>query len=465
MLACFAYILAFEKEPAEDDDEDTFTPYLDECRSLLKKARILHSHLQTMLFHMREEITQQEQEIETQGVLDYFYRLVTVNPFLTTFKGTGGMVLPPHHLEAVSNLLQTFQRYYHHTSVTHQKRRKIAHDFFQEFLPLLYRNDWNSEEASAQAFPKGHVPILTIHQAKGLEFPVVVVGRLDKSFVFSENQKYQALQEFALRKPFEPAARISNFDLHRLYYVAFSRAKNLLVLMAVRNPWKHIASLWQQLPSWSPAALKNMPTSEAWQKPSLPRPRYGLTNDLQLYMTCPRQFQFFRTYNFIPGHNDAYFSGQLVHHTLEHIHRMARDRKLAELNDEALSKIFERKFQALTQTYLSSIDSEQKAQAWQQIQRYLQQNWVTLDRVEAAELPVQVDTPKYVLTGTIDLLVKTPAGFDLIDFKTLPRPKQDTPFLERYEQQLHFYAHALEQSRGQRDCFCIGPLKNTRKMR
>lgn len=194
-----------------------------------------------------------------------------------------------------------------------------------------------------------------------------------------------------------------------------------------------------------------MPPCEPWQEPSLPRPRYGLTNDLQLYITCPRQYQFFRTYNFTPGHNETYFSGQLVHHTLEHIHRMARDRKLAELdNEEALLKIFERKFQALTQVYLSSIDSEQKTQAWQQVQRYCQQNWVTLDRVEAAELPIQIDTPKYVLTGTIDLLVETASGIDLIDFKTHQRPKQNSAFLEQYEQQLHFYAHAVEQSRGQR---------------
>ncbi len=453
MLACFAHILAFEKEPDESEDEDVFSPYLAECLIQLRKARILHNHLQIMLFHMHEEITQQELEVETQGasLLDYFYRLVTVNPFLYSLKGSGDTIVPPHHLEAVSNLLQTFQRYYRYTSVTQQKRGEIACDFFQKFLPLLYRNGWNYDEASVQAFPKGYVPILTIHQAKGLEFPVVVVGRLDKSFNFSENQKHKALQEFSHLDPFEPAARVPNFDLHRLYYVAFSRAKNLLFLMAVRNPWKPLAELWQSLPSWSPAALKDMPLSEPWQEPSVPRPRYGLTNDLQLYMTCPRQFQFFRTYNFTSGQNGAYFSGQLVHHMLEHIHRMARDRKLAELdNEEALLKIFERKFQALAQVYLSSIASEQKTQAWQQILHYLQQNWATLDRVEAAELPVQIDMPKYVLTGTVDLLVETASGVDLIDFKTQQRPQQNSAFLEQYEQQLHFYARAVEQSRGQR---------------
>jgi DNA helicase-2/ATP-dependent DNA helicase PcrA len=65
-------------------------------------------------------------------------------------------------------------------------------------------------------------------------------------------------------------------------------------------------------------------------------------------------------------------------------------------------------------------------------------------------LPVQIDKPEYVLTGTIDLLVETASGVDLIDFKTHQRPKQKSAFLEQYKQQLHFYAHALEQSRVQR---------------
>jgi ATP-dependent exoDNAse (exonuclease V) beta subunit len=145
-----------------------------------------------------------------------------------------------------------------------------------------------------------------------------------------------------------------------------------------------------------------------------------------------------------------YFSGQLVHHTLEHIHRMARDGKFEDMNEDALSQIFERKFQALIQSYAFPIDSSQKAHAWQQVLRYFLQNREALHHVEAAELSIQMDKQRYILTGTIDLLVKTPAGLDLIDFKTLPRPRKNAFFLEEYEQQLHFYASAMEQSRGQR---------------
>src|SRR5262249_5714780 len=45
---------------------------------------------------------------------------------------------------------------------------------------VLYAGGMNEYEDPDQPFPKGHVQVMTIHQAKGLEFPVVVVGSLDK---------------------------------------------------------------------------------------------------------------------------------------------------------------------------------------------------------------------------------------------------------------------------------------------
>jgi ATP-dependent exoDNAse (exonuclease V) beta subunit len=70
---------------------------------------------------------------------------------------------------------------------------------------------------------------MTIHQAKGLEFPVVAVGSLDRQ-VSSTEEIDKTLQRFYRGKQSEPADKIPLFDYMRLYYVAFSRARDLLVL-------------------------------------------------------------------------------------------------------------------------------------------------------------------------------------------------------------------------------------------
>ena len=44
------------------------------------------------------------------------------------------------------------------------------------FLYALWRRGESEYEDADDPFPKGRIPFLTVHQAKGLEFPVVVLG-------------------------------------------------------------------------------------------------------------------------------------------------------------------------------------------------------------------------------------------------------------------------------------------------
>lgn len=66
----------------------------------------------------------------------------------------------------------------------------------------------------------------TIHQSKGLEFPVVVVGSLWDV----PRKQYTALdevlqREYLSRPPFEPLEAMKFFDFWRLYYTAFAGAE------------------------------------------------------------------------------------------------------------------------------------------------------------------------------------------------------------------------------------------------
>ena len=61
---------------------------------------------------------------------------------------------------------------------------------------------------------------MTIHQAKGLEFPVIVVGSLSTQ-LSSPKRIDRELAPFYKRPPFEPEGRTTAFDRMRLHYVAF----------------------------------------------------------------------------------------------------------------------------------------------------------------------------------------------------------------------------------------------------
>ncbi len=51
----------------------------------------------------------------------------------------------------------------------------FQHLFFGSYLYALFRLAESEYEDAEDPFPKGRIPFLTIHQAKGLEFPVVIL--------------------------------------------------------------------------------------------------------------------------------------------------------------------------------------------------------------------------------------------------------------------------------------------------
>ena len=97
-------------------------------------------------------------------------------------------------------------------------------------------------------FPAGRVCVTTIHQAKGLEWPVVAVGSLDGCG--GGDEVGSDLDPYFPRPTFEPPERIVDFDRMRQHYVAFSRARNLLILTADAPPAAHFTAIWASLPRW-----------------------------------------------------------------------------------------------------------------------------------------------------------------------------------------------------------------------
>ncbi|MCD8206233.1 MAG: ATP-dependent helicase [Clostridia bacterium] len=109
--------------------------------------------------------------------------------------------------------------------------KESTKSLFNTYLRLLYNNGTNEYEFDSDSVPKGCVSFMTIHQSKGMEFPVVFVDSLgtnpsDSADEFMENVE----KNYFPQPPFEPEQYIKYYDFWRVYYVAFSRAKKLLVL-------------------------------------------------------------------------------------------------------------------------------------------------------------------------------------------------------------------------------------------
>lgn len=371
---------------------------------------------------------------------DYLYHLLALEPFSSAARNEN----TARNLAIFSQLLNAFQSYYHYTVITHKNRGYLRLHFFNSFLRLLYDGGINEYEDPNQPFPKGHVQVMTIHQAKGLEFPVVIVDSLSTR-LSSPKQVDRDLGPFYHREPFEPENRITLFDRMRLHYVAFSRPQKILVLSAHEPPRDHFGSIWEGLPQW-PYVQKDLLAAQRFElRERMPVKRtYSFTGDLKIYETCPRQYQFFREYDFTPSRSAVIFFGLLVHETIEEIHRIALDGRLDTLDQARIRGLFEHVFEFLCLSDVRPIGDVAKEAAFGQVINYFSQNQDEMRRVIQTEVDVSLEKDEYILTGKVDLLLGGDGKLELLDFKTSPRPKESPELLAAYERQLCTYAHILE---------------------
>ena len=91
--------------------------------------------------------------------------------------------------------------------------------------------------------------ITTIHQSKGRQWPVVIVGSLDFNNP-NVDPVGRSLARHCRRPDWEPARRIAAFDHMRQFYVAFSRPQDLLVLTASGPAHPRFDPIWEDAPRW-----------------------------------------------------------------------------------------------------------------------------------------------------------------------------------------------------------------------
>jgi DNA helicase-2/ATP-dependent DNA helicase PcrA len=450
MIACFALILGYYGEGRGTITGQSLTnlaKYVDECIVELAKACPSTHLLSSALRGFVAEINGlKEGESLDMRPADYFYRLLAFDPITSLLKDENRA----RNMAIFSQLLNVFQSYYHYNVVTYKNREYLRFHFFNSFVRLLHDGGINEYEDPDQPIPKGYVQIMTIHQAKGLEFPVVAVGSLDKQ-LSTGKQIDRDLELFYHRPPFEPEGRITLFDRMRLHYVAFSRAEKVLVLTTHNQPKSHFSPIWQGLPQW-PHIQQDLLGAQTFSlKDRIPAKRiFSFTGDLRIYETCPRQYQFFREYDFTPSRSAVIFFGLLVHQTIEEIHRIVLDGRAATLTHARIRELFNRTFFFLTLSDVRPIGEAAKEGAFNQVINYFGQNQKEMERVIETEVDVSVEKDGYILTGKVDLLMGGDGKLELLDFKTSPRPTNSGNLLMRYEEQLCTYAHIIDRRYGKR---------------
>ena len=160
-----------------------------------------------------------------------FYELLQF-PLFSQYLGdiTQGSAIdnrPVRNLAILSHLLNKYEHIHGFSTLTPKNLDRHLQRLFNRFFRFLKEGGIDEYEDAAKYAPSGCVSFMTIHQSKGLEFPVVIVGSMDARPWKQYTDLDELLQQkYYSKEPFEPLAETKNYDFWRLFYTAFSRAQN-----------------------------------------------------------------------------------------------------------------------------------------------------------------------------------------------------------------------------------------------
>ena len=389
------------------------------------------------------------------------YQIFEFSPFsdiLDTELTNGAVDLRPvRNLAIFSQILAKYE-YLHRVNIfTTKTIDGVVERFFNMYMRFLYNGGIGEYEDDSEYAPSGCVSFLTIHQSKGMEFPITVVGSLKS---VPRNRSVTVLDEiepkYFHRKAFEPANKIKFFDFWRLYYTAFSRAQNLLVLTADEHggswaePSKYFEKVYKDIPSFFNKEFNLNEFSFSDVKDVNIKESYSFTSHITTYETCSLQYKFFTELGFTPVSVGATVFGTLVHQTIEDIHRSALRHEEDLITTDNIQGWFDSNYNTISKSEHTYLAEPQLKAALKQVLRYVERQNGDWSRIQETEVEVGLVKPTYILEGKIDLITGDNNTYEKHEFTKEKKHNlvNDRERIEHYKKQLQVYAYLVEQRTG-----------------
>src|SRR5574341_1857099 len=292
---------------------------------------------------------------------------------------------------------------------------------FQDYMQLMREG---SVEPVTEP-PPDPVQIMTIHQAKGLEWPVVVVGSAMNGRLPATYRKPTYDIPYNLRASGSPEVDDPHLvDERKLFYVAATRARDLLILSTADvvnkrggGPSVFLREMFgDDLKAVADVSHANILGVESRaDEPLGPRERHSFSR-LAYYLQCPIRYKYAVFYGMETPRPDPVDFGANVHRALEAIHEQVKRGQI--VTEQDVSEIVNRTWQRNPLAEVEQDAAAQKA-AIEQLKRYVRHHADDLPRVVQAEAHFAFQLQDDVLLGKIDLLRREANGdMEIVDFKT-----------------------------------------------
>ena len=319
----------------------------------------------------------------------------------------------------------------------------------------LFLSNWAAENVDEGGISElaglNSVKVMTIHAAKGLEWPVVFLPRIT-SMIFPSNLRSRGPDTFLPKKSFDPTPYIGGDDgERRLWYVALTRCAKFLHVSSLDRPRKRPTSYFSEIHHDFISRDGSDPTSRREIDPQPPTNAKLLPttySDLAAFWRCEYEYQLRSLMHFSPGVGEQFDYGKQLHNMLAEIHQKAIAGYV--IDGSEIGALVEKRFH-LRYTRGKPFELMREA-AIKGLGRYVEKYGSRLLDARAVEKPFElIDKESGALIGgVVDLLEKgdidTPPSkkeiIGLVDFKarSIKEREQYNEIKESVKDQLQLYA-------------------------
>lgn len=353
-----------------------------------------------------------------------------------------------YNLGKFSQLISDFESIHYHSKPV-EKYASFA-DFLQFHAEDAYPEGWQDNQ---YANPDA-VRIMTIHQAKGMQWPVVFVPALLKNRFPAKKPGGRNVWHLLPRTGVKGQARFEGTieDERRLFYVAMTRSQKYLHLTWAPVPGNQLfqrrSQFWDDV-LVSKHVIRRLPDYSARSRLT-PMARSSVANvvfsfsNLKYYFECPYQFKLRVLYGFNAPIHEALGYGKSLHDALAEVHARAIRGDVATAAE----------VQRLVETHLHApyaypaLRQQLEESAKKVIGDYLNDNATLFDKIEFSEKHIEISLGDGVtVIGRIDLVRRVDTGeTTIVDLKSSDRAQAE----DVTETQLHVYALGYQDLTGRR---------------
>ena len=352
-----------------------------------------------------------------------------------------------YNLGKFSQLISDFETINFHSKPA-DKYRSFA-DFLKHRAEDAYPEGWqDSQYDNLDA-----VRIMTIHQAKGMQWPVVFVPAVIRNRFPSRNWGGRDVWSLLPKHGIKGQERYEGTieDERRLFYVALTRSQKFLHVTWAptgSRTFSKPSEFWENM--LGSIRVMRRPPDYAKRKRMEPQPRKGVINvsfsfsELKYYFQCPYEFKLRILYGFNAPIHEAMGYGKSLHDALAEMHaRVARgDAVKPEDVPDLLSTHFH------TPYAYPALKQKLEIAANKVLDDYIKDNKADFDNIEFFEKQVEITLGDGItVNGRIDLVRRKDSDeTTVVDLKSRGRAQAE----EITEAQLHVYALGYKELTGRR---------------